>query len=484
MYQNSTFWHFETRVLIMLSSKSVNKMDKPILKQFSIGGLFNVAIVRQVSPDQYFLSYDNPFPKNRSSSITTLYNPINWLSAFPNKVNNLHKQELILCAKQDPPGVIFKEDKIFGFDKALYQVMLNQWNATYRMKRVSYNAQFPNISHVDGMTINKFPFYSAIVRLETDIIQANSQDHVRILVRYRKAKLSMKLIWGFFQSPFIFTQHWLFCVYYFLHYLFFHRKTDLPLVSYLGLMPLSVRQPVSLKMRTWKERLFLAAGLVFAFFVVTVCETQLTSRVLARAAEPKLRTIEELTNSDYRIYTSMSIAALLQSEKYNLTEKFLRKLQVVDEQPWERSYHQVNYAYVISMADNEMFLQSPLNVDEFGLERFYLLDHVIATVPMVYLFQHQSPYTRNFYFANLRISEAGLKKYWQVKTLRKDVWGVWGTFQRHDENSLQNSIKYSLCYFAFVWLIIGWAVATYTMVLEILWRDRERYWKMVRSRLW
>lgn len=479
MYQSAPFWKYETSVFILFSVESVNRNNhQAILEQFSEAGIFNVAIVQQIALNSIDLIYHRPFS---SKALKPVRNPTNWRLAFPNKIKNLHGKEITLLAKSDPPGVIIKDADVYGTDKSLFDVILKQWNATYKVIPVQAQYQYKNVSILKNLMINRFPFFTSIIRLDCEYVQAFDTDQVRIMVRYRKTGSTSKILGTFLKQRFVILHLSVFISYFCLHYIFFHRKRDVFCMSYVALAPLTLKQSSPVKTPTTKEKIFLAAGLWYAFFVVSRCECEITSEAMANVVEPKIQTIDELVKSDYHIFTSIQIYTLLTKEHYNLTEEFLEKLQVVDEIPWQRSYRQVDYAYVISMADNKMFLNSPLNVDEYGLERFYFLDHIITTVPMVFLFPHHSPYKRTFHMANLRINEARLIRYWGVRNMK--MWSIWKVFQQFDGSIMRESHNYNLYQTAYHLLMLGWIMGGISCIFEILWARRGAVAQKIKSRL-
>ena len=150
-----------------------------------------------------------------------------------------------------------------------------------------------------------------------------------------------------------------------------------------------LRQPVPFpKSTTIKARLFVTFCLWFVFFTSAGFDSQFTSNLLAYYAEEKIKSLEELTSKTHiKLFADRFSKRLITVAKYNLSEQFLARMEEVEgmEGPWVNDFNGIEYAYVFGMATNDFFFKSAFNIDDFSFKRFYLMDHVISTTPLVYL---------------------------------------------------------------------------------------------------
>lgn len=229
------------------------------------------------------------------------------------------------------------------------------------------------------------------------------------------------------------------------------------------------RQPVVIpKTATASGRLYFAFGLWFVFFTVSVYECLIFADLVA--LDNKIETLEELTSSrnilliaDPFAYDTIMIA------QYNLSTEFLEKMEEVKDSPWTTNdYEILDYAYVFPMDTNHFFFDSVFNVDDFGLKRFRLMDHVISTIPLVYVFPRNSPFAHLFQNFYGRVQEAGLRSYWETRVLRRDRWKIWKSFKVVRRDALVKLTAKNQLRRALLVLLTGLGVASFVFVLEIL----------------
>lgn len=453
----------------MLTSQTINQNHQEYLESFTNAGVFNVAILQEESDDNFFLAYHIPFPKT-NSPIIIIKNPTDWQSAFPSKVDNLHGHLINLVAIDKPPGAILNNHDVSGVDRMLFETILKHWNATLNVKPINYLSSHTNATVLDNLLINRYPFFSGIQGFE--MVQSNDQDQVRIMVRHNRAFLSPELIKSFLCRPFVVIQLIIFGLYFALHYFLFHRPTDLPCHSCCALLPIALGQFVHIRTPTRKERIFFAGGLGFAFFAVALFEGEFTSNFVTNQFEPKIKTVNELVKRDFNIYSNRFTTKLLLEDHFNLSKNFLGRIKIIDEWPWTLSQSKKEYAFIISLVNNEFFFESALNMDSYGFKKFYLMDHVITTTPLVFLFIHHSPYKHNFQIVHNRLNEAGLRQYWRTKTLRKDVWNIWRNFKVFSkQEDIQIFTYANISLFGFYFLCSGWTLSFICLLVEIKWHS-------------
>lgn len=444
---------------------------KKTLKTFADAGILNVAILQPQRDTDILFAYLNPFPTH-NQTVTFLRNPKDWTDAFPDKLKDLQGHQLNLHAIHKPPGAIVKKHplKVRGIQAKLFESVIRRWNATFLYTPIEYLPALDNYSILCDLFINRYPYYSGIVNTGYELLPANEQDQVRIMVRYKKANFTFDFVRrNFFGKTVVILLSIFFC-YYTLHYILFHRKKDVLCMSICNLMPMSLRQPVFVKFPTRKERIFLVAGLWMAFICTTMFECQFTSTQIAYYPNEKVSTIEKLTTSKFRVYADIFVHSLLMRDRYNLSEKFLDKVQLASGLPWRHEFGPNEYAHVIGMGSNYFFFDSVFNIDRYGYEKFYLLDHVITTTPMVYAFPIHSPFREAFQNTKIRMSEAGLRRYWEVTSLRQEIWEVWHSFRSYSKEGLQRAVFRNQTNVATILIISGWLLSVVCLLLEVLWR--------------
>lgn len=464
-YLNYNYWSYETKVLVIFPQVPENY--EILLRKLSAVGLFNIALWWPHGDSGCIVAYHNPFPQEHST-VSLLWNPTDWKDAFPNKAGNLYGHQMNLLAIVRPPHIIFRDCEVYGTDLFLFKIMLDRWNATYRISTRHWAKQDPSTA-ITNLLINRYPFYSNLNH-DYVILPANDQDQARIMVKYKYGGNTYVAFGSSFNNKYSLLIIATFFSYFILHYCFFHRKSDIICMFGCSLIPVALRQPTCIRLVTWKERLFLASALWFAFFTVGAFECQFTSSLLANFPQDKIRTVTELEQSNLRVFSDFFVTALLHQDRYNLSDAFLARIEVTDKLPWADSFGRLEFAFVVGMSTNEFFFKSALNRDSNGNERFYLLDHVITTTPFVYQFPHHSPYLTDFQATQGRIQEAGLSRSWQTKTLQKKIWNVWHSFTDGSGEEARRSTNLNRSYVVCTVLVIGWTVAVLVLVAELLWK--------------
>lgn len=460
-YQNLKSWQFDTKVIIFIKFFSEKCPYERLLQSFSNFGMFNVAILQRNHSDFVFI-YHNPFLAGESA-MTYLWNPQDWTEAFPNKLQDLHGHKLNLVAVNKAPCVINSGESVLGVRACISEAIMKKWNATFSIKIVEQPLLLKKLSAMEDLFINRYPFYSPI-HAGYDIVPANYQDQIRIMVRYRKPAATYGFFVKYLSNKFRMALNVSFLMFIILYYILFKRKRRQLHMTIWRLYPITLRQPSFIKLQTCKERIFYAASLWFVFFTAAAYECQFTSFLVAYRPEPKIQSISELTERHVKIYCDRFVFNLLHKDHYNLSSAFLDKLQMVDDIAWNPWNRGPEYAYVISMRNNEFFLKSALNIDPYGNTRFYLMDHIIATIPMVYPFLGHSPYMSEYTRIHDRIVEAGLEHYCLTTTLRKDVWKSWSNFREFEGHTIRqyNQIAVGGCL-----LVLGWFLSLVCISVEI-----------------
>ena len=142
---------------------------------------------------------------------------------------------------------------------------------------------------------------------------------------------------------------------------------------------------------------------------MTSFESILTSSFVANI--PAIKSIAELQQSSMSIYTDPIIYAILYSEKYDLPESFLARIQVRSTSPWS-SPKIPRRAYIVSKINNKYFIPLSLqNQIDSNHKKFYLMNHIVATLPLNFLFPKYSPYQRIFQKYHDLVVEAGFKRF-------------------------------------------------------------------------
>lgn len=465
--------------MIILTS-SYSRRYENVLRSFSAAGILNVGILYANQTDCVFVSH-NPF-LHGDSAITYTRNPKNWMDAFPNKLKNLHGHKMILLSIEKPPGVIFKGQSVFGIETCVAEMVMRKWKATFQFKEINTGDKGLNRSVMNNLYINLFPYYMSIRTL--DFVPASYQDQIRVLVKYKDPQYTFGFIAKNLVNEFEIGLICTFISYIILYYILFYRKSPVVFKTGWRVLPIMFRQPVSMTFEVCRERIYVAAGIWLAFFTLAAYECQFTSSMVAYYPERKIKSLSELTERNIKVFSDHFVLSLLQQGQYNLSSNFLNQIQVVDEKPWNRMYHGSEYAYVISMMYNDFFLKSAANSDQFGYDRFYLLDHIIATVPLVHSFLSHSPFIEEYRITQNRILEAGLPQYCKVKTFQKDVWNLWTNFHAIEEHPLrkytqQNQINIATCI-----LIGGWAMSFMCLCIEIsIKKYQELEGKPIRDRM-
>lgn len=464
-YRLSNYWNFQTKVIIIISIYSKTTSYQKILQTFSAAGLLNVAIVQRENSTNFSLVYHNPFIKGESEFIH-LMDPKDWSDAFPNKIKNLHGHQLNLLTVERPPGIMFKNQSVVGFQTRLIRTIMRKWNATYQFKKVHFLEFNGNCSVMTDLFINRIPFYSWTNTFE--IVPANYQDQIRVMVRYKKSQSTFSYYTKYVLSQSRLLLNMTLSIYIVMYYILFYRKSPVFFSTGWRIIPIACRQPIGFKIKHDWERIFIIAFVWFAFFAIAAYETEFTSNLIAYYPERKIKSISELTEKNIKVFCDRFVFALLIDSHYNLPSDFLNKLQVVDDIAWKHTDRGPEYAYVVSMMHNSFFLKSAANLDSLGKSRFYLLDHIIATIPMVYSFMSKSPYKAEYRLIHNHIMEGGLGQYLLTKTLRKDVWKLWSYFRVYDERTITQHTQRTQIIVGCCLLCWGWIISLICLAVEIL----------------
>lgn len=453
-----------------------------LFSAFSAVGLINLAILQILPGGRFLFAYHNPFPAV-SPSVTYLYDPTDWTQAFPNKIRNLRGHQVNLNAIAKPPGIILVKGHpsliIRGIQASFFEAVVRHWNGSFRYTQLNYLRRTPNTSLLNELYVNRYPFFSYVVNRKFDLVPAHENDQVLILVRHQTANLNI----GYFLVCYLFNPFGilLLCVYvtYFtLHYFLFHRDMALCCRRGFSLIPIALRQPAHITARTDKERIYITAGLCFALFLVAAFECQFTSNLIINKPEKKITRVSQLVQENYKIFSDIFVATQILFDHYNLSSEFLRHVQVADEWPWTPKGWGDNYAFLISLQDHKFFLKSPFNMDQFGNERFYLLDYIVTTTPMVYVLPKNSPYRMEFTKTTTRMLEAGLREYWQTKTLREHTCYKWYSNMQEQRNDEIRFVFSGQAKVAYIVILCGWTFSIIGLLAEMFY---ARFGRRIRN---
>lgn len=470
-YKNSTHWQFETKVILLFSQYSPRNQSEHILQTFSNNSIFNVAIllpkVVALRKSCYFI-YHNPFPEI-NSTFTVVRNPKNMSDGFPFKVVNLHGHGLNVVAVEKPPEVINRNGEALGTSAYLGDLMVKALNATkHTTLRSKGGFQTPA---VDDIPINRFPFYSELTIPQLDYVMARDQGQLRIIVRNKNWFFSKYYVADYGQLVCL-----LFVVYNIMYVLLNFRQPNYRFIG-CNLLPIWLRQPARVRTVTFKDRVFVASGLIFAFFTMSAFECHLTSDLVKHYPRERLQSIEDLERSNVRIYSDQFVSTLLLSDRYNVSKEILARLRVTEESPWTiKDGEKETWAYIIDTAYRKYLYKAVRNKNgkAYGSQRFYLMDHIIATTPLMFMFPKNSPYKEVFQRFHDRVVQAGLQRYWEVMIMRRDVWSTWSYFRssfRESPGEVENG-EVRPFYFAFMILGVGWSTSLLTLVGELWWSGR------------
>lgn len=463
-YFSARHWKYETNVIIATASYTDPVPYENILQSLSAAGILNIAFLFR-NQSGYFFVYHNPY-LGAEFATTYLRNPKNWAEAFPNKLKDLNGHQMKLVAIPKPPNVIQNGHAILGMQPCLWEIIIRRFNATYRYELVDFLSPDYNGTVMTDLFINYYYFSPTIIQ-SFEVISANTQDVIRVMIRFRKAHVSFAYVSKFLTNKFLVTVSVSFFAYMILFYILFFRKSSVFCMTGWRVVLVMFRQPALSRIKTRRERIYIAAGVWFAFFAVATYECQFTSNVVVYQPQPKIKRISELTKENMRIFADRFLFSLLNKYRYNMSEAFINNLQLVDGVPWDQVYNGFEYAHVISMASNDYFFKSAANLDPFGYERFYLLKKAITSIPIVYPFLSHSPYKKEVGVTLNRIFEAGLRQYCQTRALRKDLWDLWSNFQEFDKIELQRRTQVNQFSFAVFLLLVGWLLSLTCLLVEI-----------------
>lgn len=187
---------------------------------------------------------------------------------------------------------------------------------------------------------------------------------------------------------------------------------------------------------------------------------------MAYHPERSINSIEDLEENNVTLFAHYLLRRTLHEAKYNLSTRLRSQIKVTSELPWDSVNN--GESFIISMSTNYFFLKSALNRNLKGDEKYYLLDHIITTNPMLNIFPKYSPYQGEFSATYSRIFEAGLDHYWLTKTLTQSVWSVWRSTHTSmfTLNPYHNNLR--RLQFLFRFIIGGWFISFVIFVLELV----------------
>lgn len=470
-FRNSNIWNFKTKLIILYSNrKDINDNIVDLLLEFSAAGIFNVAILLpRIHHRPCTFIYHNLFtPTPRNGYFYVAKNPKSIEDGFPNKVKNLYGYQFNLIVVPAPPHVILKGNQVYGTRKYLFDIVLKRWNATYRhVIEATGSLEKYSTFHLHNLFYNNVPFFNLKAKETYDIHPAYMQDQYRIMLKYRQLT-NVNVIKG---SHFLIC----FCVLYFLAFLLYKilfknvRNVGEFRTKWIHFIGISLRQHSNLIIETnIPARLYYYSIFLFSFFILSVLECLLTSQIVAYTPQKSISNMDELLKSNITIFGNFWQVYLIRGGKYNLSGEMLNRFEVSSDHPWDDNVHnRDNEAFLVTTTYNSFFLKSALNQNKYGRAKFYLLDYVIATFPLMNVFPKFSPFQDEFTKIYSRLIEAGLPEYWLTKTLDKSVWEKWRT----SNVVLQKDImQYNLnkLMFVFPHLAIAWGLCFVVFALELL----------------
>lgn len=464
-YKESTYWMFDTKLILLIPSYSDPAPFEAILRRLSAAGIINAAILHINFSGTYFV-YHNPY-LHSDSAIVYLRNPTDWRAAFPNKLENLNGFQLNLVAVNNPPGVILKGKNVLGIQSCLWKMVLKKWNATHRYEVWDYLRRNPNNSVLTDLFINRLHFNSVIGE-GYELLPANTQDVIRVIIRDKGSLNVFHAIRKYLLNSYIILLYSTFFAYIVLYYILFYRKSPVFCMTGWKLIPILMRQPVFIKLKFSREKIFIIGGVWFGFFTTSIYECYFTSNVILNLPGEKLKSISDLTSKNIKIFTDPFLFSVLHNDQYNLSRNFLNRLQVVDAFPWTQEYFESEYAYVIGIKSNGYLFKSASKIDYSSDGRYYMLEEAITTIPTVYPFLPNSPYTSQFRILVHQVYEAGIRQYCQTTTFRKDVWSLWSYFKAPERHELQMYTQISQFQWGFLLLLIGWLTSILCLCVELL----------------
>lgn len=281
-------------------------------------GIFNVAIIiPKIGGGNCVCAYHLPFPLNSTTQVV-LRNPENIDNAFPDKLRDVHGHELNLRGfEKKPMDVLYINGSNYGTSVRLFDLFTKKMNATYKISQTSTQ------SLLHDLFINRYPF-SNLLNTDMDYVPAKDQNQFRILVRRRLAQYTPKYVGKYYLTKYGCILIIVFLLYLLLYSFLISRDRG----CFFQIMPILIRQPALVVMKTFKERIFLAAGLYFVLMTMLPFECHLTSSLVAFVPEDKFHSLSDLENSEYVIYADAFDTGILFTGQYNLSHTFLKRLQI------------------------------------------------------------------------------------------------------------------------------------------------------------
>lgn len=471
-YKYSYNLNHNTKVVLLFPITTAEREMKRHLETFTLAGIFKVAVLIPAnSTHPCRLLFHMPFAHTDEESFVTVENPKELAEGYPDKLRNLNGFEFNVQFAVKSPHLIYTNGNLSGLNVCFFDLIFQRWNATYKTTEMtlSFLEQNYTTNQYSDLFINKMPFLDLDSIYLFDFVVSLETDQYRVMVR----NMPLHSIWSYIRIYFLYDYTiilWMnFVLISCLYYCILKRTPQRLLMDFHILFPIFFLLPSSIRIVTVKEKLFLVFVFIYVFFATLGFICNLTSQMVAYYPLKEIQTLNDLERKDIPIYTDSYIRSFLNAGKYNMTKKFLDRLQPSPFTPWTIPSNFTDLsAFIINMHTNQYFINSALNLDESGQSKFYILDTPIATVPLLYRFPLHSPYQDDFQLVLQWIDQSGIRRYWETMVLSQVEFTSQISFGSK-QMGFDFALKFNHLRFTLLILAIGNLMSFVVFLLEICW---------------
>lgn len=357
------------------------------------------------------------------------------------KMNNLQGRTLKLAQYSNPPKSIIKDQRLYGYDSYLLNIILDKLNATYSLNKYYDNfksVQRDLVQNNADLTMNTAKSSNFYISYFSTNIYLNEIESVCILVPRKNGAFINILLTPFGGDSLIFVGV---CLMVFT-VLWWKLKAgqENRLVSAIGdMLQLFIVGSVPKLPKTLLKKILVTSIMTFSFFLMSSYKSILITNIIESNVENSdFKTLAELltTNKNLKFHVTDDLRADI---IFFMDEELKKRLIPFDVEsnntrPFENIVDFDN-CYILTETDAHLFLNSERNYKGNELRMYLLKEKLFFSLKSISI-SSESHLEEKLNDLVLRVSESGIAKYWGVLSQITDLKAQLQT-QREIE-SIQN----------------------------------------------
>lgn len=327
-----------------------------------------------------------------------------------------------------------------------------------------------DFSPVQHLIANRYPVNEFSNSRRYDQVQTLENYEVGILVTSNRVENLLGFINVYFESGHFLALVML--IELMLFNWFILRRHGWQLFKFNYVIALSFLQSTTITRRHHKRkgaRILIGAIIVLNFVLAQFVNCIFTVRLMDFIMDHPINTLKEVSDRNVTVYVEDPSNCFGVTNGTKILMKIFPKLFICKGSLWKINETEPYSAYITNMKLQKRLLESAANVNAFGKERYYKINELLVSMPLVTLLPAHSPFSHYIKELNFRFFEAGLLEHLITYELATNKYEGFNFFSHNIKFVNPLPLTASEMAFAFVFLIIGHLMAFVAFLVET-WR--------------